>query len=394
LAKRRLMNTSLFDEVTVELAGTEEPYVDVNIILNERWYIYPLPILKPVGRNINEWLFEQKANFDRVNYGIKLAYNNTTGVNDKLRLNFVAGYTKQFSLSYERPYFDKMLRWGMKMGFATGKNREINYNTVEDKQVFLKDNDKYIRDYSWASISFTYRRAIHTRHHIGFNFFNERVSDTVVALNPDYFRNGRHSVNFPEWYYTYSFTDLDYNPYPTKGYATEISFYKKGFNKYVNSWQVTAHGLGSWPITKKMFISLRAYGSFKVPFRQPYFNLRFLGYGHTFMQGYEYYVVDGVAGGYIKPSMTRELFNFRIKLPQGRYNSIEALPFRIFGKVYGNAGYVYNPQPGDNYLSNTLLFSGGAGIDIVTLSDYTIKLEWTMNRSGQNGLFLHNKSIF
>jgi len=129
-------------------------------------------------------------------------------------------------------------------------------------------------------------------------------------------------------------------------------------------------------------------------FRQPYFNLRFLGYSNTFLQGYEYYVIDGVAGGYIKPTLTRELFFFKIKLPQGRYNRVEHLPIRIFGKVYGNAGYVYNPQPGNNYLSNTLLFSGGAGIDILSLSDFTIKLEWTMNRSGQNGLFLHNKSMF
>jgi outer membrane protein assembly factor BamA len=394
LAKQRLMNTALFDEVSVSTKKIEGNYVDIIIDVNERWYIYPLPILKPVGRNINDWLFEQKANLDRVNYGIKLTYNNATGFNDKLRLNFINGYTKQFSFSYDRPYIDKNLRWGLKIGFATGKNREINYNTVADKQVFLKDNDQYIRDFTWASIGFTYRKAIKTRHQLGFNFFNERVNDTVVALNPAYFKNGRHSVSFPELYYTFSFIDLDYNPYPTKGYATEISFYRKGVNKYINSWQLTAHVLGSWPITAKTFFSIRGYGSIKLPFRQPYFNLRFLGFGNAFMQGYEYYVIDGVAGGYLKPTLTRELFAFKLKLPQGKYNSIENFPVRIFGKIYGNAGYVYNPQPGDNYLSNTLLFSGGAGIDILTLSDFTIKLEWTMNRSGQNGLFLHNKSMF
>jgi hypothetical protein len=388
------MNTALFDEVSVGIITTEGNHVDVIIDMNERWYIYPLPILKPVGRNINEWLFEQKASLDRINYGIKLAWNNTTGQNDKLRFNFINGYTKQFSLSYERPYIDQHLKWGMKFAFATGKNREINYNTIADKQVFFKDNDRYIRDFTWANIGFTYRPAIKTRHHIGFNFFNERVNDTVVALNPEYFRHGRHSVNFPEVYYTFSYTDLDYNPYPTKGYATEISFYKKGINKFINSWQLTAFGLASWSLSPKTFFSIRSYGSIKLPFRQPYFNLRFLGYSNAFMQGYEYYVVDGVAGGYIKPSITRQLFNFKIKLPQGRYNSIEALPVKIFAKIYGNAGYVYNPQPGQNYLSNTILFSGGAGIDILSLSDFTIKLEWTMNRSGQNGLFLHNKSMF
>jgi hypothetical protein len=67
------MNTALFDEVSVGILTTEGNYVDIIIDLNERWYIYPLPILKPVGRNINEWLFEQKASLDRINYGIKLS---------------------------------------------------------------------------------------------------------------------------------------------------------------------------------------------------------------------------------------------------------------------------------------------------------------------------------
>ena len=29
------------------------------------------------------------------------------------------------------------------------------------------------------------------------------------------------------------------------------------------------------------------------------------------MQGYEYYVVDGVAGGYLKATLTREMFKFQ-----------------------------------------------------------------------------------
>ena len=61
---------------------------------------------------------------------------------------------------------------------------------------------------------------------------------------------------------------------------------------------------------------------------------------------------------------------------------------------FGNSGYIYNPQPGDNFLSNRMLYSGGLGIDILTSYDFTLKLEWTFNQLGQNGLFLHRKTIF
>lgn len=70
------------------------------------------------------------------------------------------------------------------------------------------------------------------------------------------------------------------------------------------------------------------------------------------------------------------------------------IPFAVYGKVFGNSGYVYQPDPGENTLSNTMLWSGGIGIDIVTLYDVTIKLEWSFNSLGQNGLFLHRKTIF
>lgn len=83
--RRQLMNTSLFHEVIVALKSFDGYNIDVLVQVKERWYIFPLPYLKPVDRNINQWIIEQKASLDRVNYGAKLLYNNATGRNDKLR---------------------------------------------------------------------------------------------------------------------------------------------------------------------------------------------------------------------------------------------------------------------------------------------------------------------
>jgi hypothetical protein len=112
------------------------------------------------------------------------------------------------------------------------------------------------------------------------------------------------------------------------------------------------------------------------------------------MQGYEYYVVDGVAGGCLKTTISKELFKFNIPLSISKHQTINYIPFRIYGKIYGNAGYAYNPQPGPNSLTNHMLYSGGAGIDIVTIYDVNIRLEWSFNQIGQNGLYLHKKTNF
>ncbi|HEY6062967.1 MAG TPA: hypothetical protein VIV35_05130, partial [Chitinophagaceae bacterium] len=345
-------------------------------------------------RNLNQWIVEQKASLSRVNYGAKLLYNNATGYNDKLRIYLISGYTRQFSFSYDRLYIDNKLKWGMNVGFAIGKNREVNYNTIKDKQVFLKDNDNYLRSYATANAEITYRRAIKTRHRFGVSYTVEDVKDTVLVLNPSYYQSGRNKIRYPIVYYNMAYYDFDYIPYPTKGYAAQFSVSKKGFNKIINVWEFSAKGSGNWHLSPKLFLNLNLYGGIRLPFHQPYVNQRFFGYGDVFMQGYEYFVVDGVAGGYLKATLTREVLDFNIRVPRKKGKVAEHIPVRIFGKIYGNTGYVYNPQPGNNFLSNKMLYSGGLGIDILTFYDVTFKLEYTFNQLGQNGLFLHRKTIF
>lgn len=394
LARQNLMNTALFHDVVVALKSFEGYNVDILIEVKERWYIFPIPYFKPVDRNFNQWLVEQKASLSRVNYGIKLLYNNFTGRNDKLRVWFLQGYSKQFSFEYDRLYIDKGLKWGMDVKFGIGKNKEVDYNTVGNKQVFIRDNNIYLQNFLDANVELTYRKAIKTRHRFGFGYHIQNIADTIVALNPSYFSSGRKEVRYPELYYTMTFFDVDYIPYPTKGYAAELTIGKKGFNNTMNVWQLSAKGSANWHLFPKTYLNLRSFGAIKLPFKQPFYNQQLLGYGDTFMQGYEYYVIDGVAGGYLKAAITRELLNVHGDFFKKKRDEPLHIPLRIFAKVYANAGYIYNPQPGDNFLANRMLYSAGFGIDILTYYDFTIKLECTFNQLGENGLFLHRTSYF
>lgn len=391
--RRQLMNTALFHEVIVSLQRSEGYHVDVLVQVKERWYIFPIPYFKPVDRNLNQWLVEQNASLKRVNYGIKLLYNNATGNNDKLRLTLINGYTKQLSFNYDRMYIDKKMKWGLNTSFNIGKNREVNYNSINDKQVFFRADD-YIRKFMNTSVELTYRRAIRTRHRFGLAYTREDMADTVLQLNPLYFQGGRTRLEYPEFYYIMTYYDLDYIPYPTKGYAAEIMFTKKGVSKSMNLWQLYLKASANWRTGKRSFVSLNGYGTIKLPYKQPYYNQRLLGYSDVFLQGYEYYVIDGAAGGYLKAAFNRKLFKFDIRIPGTKKFAPSRVPFNVYAKVYGNTGYIYNPYPGNNFLSNKMLYSTGVGIDITTLYDFTFKLEWSFNQLGQNGLFLHRRTMF
>jgi hypothetical protein len=41
-----------------------------------------------------------------------------------------------------------------------------------------------------------------------------------------------------------------------------------------------------------------------------------------------------------------------------------------------------------------MLYSAGLGLDIVTVYDISIRLEWSFNQIGQNGIYLHRNNNF
>jgi hypothetical protein len=123
-------------------------------------------------------------------------------------------------------------------------------------------------------------------------------------------------------------------------------------------------------------------------------NTSLIGFGDMYMQGFEYFVIDGVVGGYTKATLARQLFSTNIGIPSERFRRLNHVPFKAYAKIFGNTGYVYNPGPGNNPLTNKMMFSGGVGLDIITFYDFIIKLEWSFNHIGQNGLNLHRKDYF
>jgi hypothetical protein len=62
--------------------------------------------------------------------------------------------------------------------------------------------------------------------------------------------------------------------------------------------------------------------------------------------------------------------------------------------VYGDAGYSYKKNPGTSFLDNEFLYTYGAGADIVSFYDAVLRIDYSINRLGQKGLFLHFKSTF
>lgn len=395
-ARRQLINTGLFLQVEVRIENQFEDIVFISVLVKERWYIFPLPYFKLIDRNFNEWWVTQNASLDRVNFGAKIIHNNFSGKNDKLNLWLITGYSRQLALKYERPYAFKSLKFGYNAFINLNKQKELNYGSDNSKQLFYNNPDDYVRESMRLQFDLTYRPAILTRHTFRIGFTSEKLSDSIAIRNPNYLPNGLSKINIPELSYTIRYYNTDYNMYPLKGFQLEANLTRQGgFKGPIDATTLRIITSYTQPISAKAQIQYQYGGIIRVPFNQPFYTKQLFGYGNIFMRGLEYYVIDGVAGSVGRVTGRRQLINFIVPLPSSAKNKKKfEVPIMILGKLYGDAGYAYDKNPGTSILNNRFLYTGGAGIDIVAAYDIVLRFEYSFNQFGENGFFFHVRKDF
>ncbi len=393
-ARKNLMNSGLFIDVATDFDRWVNDSIDIVIDVKERWYYFPVPYFNPVDRNFNVWIKDYNASLSRVNYGLKFIANNVSGRNDKLNIWLLTGYSRQIVLNYNAPNFDRSLKNGIVLDFLFAQNKELNYDTENNKQLFYKNDQEFVTDHLRVGVGYSHREGYIKRHSVRLSYNIIRINDSILHQNPDYFGNQSKRAAFPELHYQYQDFDLNYIPYPTKGFMWEVGFRKRGFTKVMNLWEFTARTGAYRELSPKYFFSTQSFANLKLPLEQPFYNRNLLGYGSLFLRGLENYVVDGTASLVNKATFSREVW--RPSLNTGlKSRSYRIIPFRFYAKVYGDVGYAYSKNlPGINVLNNRLLYSGGAGIDIVSIYDAVISLEYSFNQLGQKGLFLEGRLGF
>lgn len=399
LCRQQLMNTSLFVDVEVKVARRSKELVFIDVNIKERWYLFPLPYFKIVDRNFNVWWNEHKRSLDWINYGLKFMHNNVSGRNDKLNIWLINGYTQQASIRYQNPFLDKSLKHGMNVGFAYARNREMNVRTDLNKPIPYETEDKdFLRRQIHFDLAYSYRPAIKTRHNFRIAFTNEVIHDSVFKENPKYFGNNATQVTYLDFSYNIQHFNVDYIPYPLKGFMGDAYFNKRGLSSKTNMWQVGGKGTYTMPVFPTSFLQFQGAGMLKLPFDQPYFNQGMFGGSDFYMRGLEYYIIDGVAGGFGRATAIQKALDFKVRNVLN-VKGHDKIPFRVFVKAFGDAGYAYSKNPGNSMLNNKLLHSYGVGLDVITFYDIVMKFEYSYNpyepvKDRKWGFFLHTKSDF
>lgn len=390
LTKEQLMNTTMFVNVSSQQFLAPNGQLDIVITVAERWYIFPIPYFKVVDRNWNVWINDYKASLSRTQFGLKLTHNNTTGRNDRLNIWVIAGYTQQLEFKYQSPFVDKKMEKGFTVGMSYGRNRELNFATDSNRQKFYT-LPNFGRSYFRAEGAFSYRKGSQMRFYLRSVYGLERIDSVFLKLNPSYL-NGRTQATFFDLSATYQYLNVDFIPFPMRGWYVDFTVAKR-FSSAIPMVQISGRMLATWQFLPKTYINFQSAFGANLQRQRAFFNTRLMGYGSLWMQGLEYFVMDGTWGAMGRTTLRRKLFKATFNGPE-KWKTYSKIPFTFYFKTFGNIGYAFHPEPGTNFMNNRLLRTAGFGLEIASIYDFVLKLDYSFNQFGQSGFFLHTSADF
>lgn len=394
-SKENLLNTSLFNFVTIDTAQAPGGRTNIAITVTERWYTWPVPIFEIAERNFNTWW--ETRNFSKANYGFYLVRDNFRGRKESLSFKFRFGYSEQFGISYSVPYLNKKQSHGLGMGVSYTRTHEIPYKTINNKLLYFKNPDKYIRTDFSSRITYSYRQGHYNTHLAELRYYSGAIDDTVLTRTTDYFLANETNMKYLTAIYEFRRDFRDSKVYPLKGYYFSLDVVKMGLgllkNEQLDIFSLEGTIKRYWPLPHRLYLASSVKGKVSTGTRQPYSVQRALGYS-DYVRAYEYYVIDGQSYGLLKTSLRYELIKPRTQqIPYLRLEKFNKFHYAMYVGVFSDLGYVdddINYQFND--LANTLLFGTGVGMDFVTYYDTIFRLEYSFNKRGENGVFIHFSS--
>ncbi len=408
--EQKVFNLRLFNTAKITILETAPDEVEILLQVTERWYTFPIPLFKLADRNFNDWWVNRDRDLSRVNYGLKLYKYNMRGRNERLRLIAQFGFTREFSLNYRVPYINKKQQEGLIFDFTYRERKNVTYNTDDHIPTFLESNDlepssNYYNEilskgYN-ANVTYSYRASFFSFHYLSMGFTTREVADTVVALNPNMLGGGRTINRYLNLSYRFVRDLRDFVNYPLKGFYLEASTVKQGLSLYddVDIWRADLQYSKYFDMGKDWYFSGTLSGSISLPLDQPYAYNQALGFSRDIIRGYELDVIEGPRRVLSKFNLKKKLFGKTFHMPNPPIDQFRNIPLAIYAKLFFDSGWVdnypiYKRQGINDRLTNTYLWGMGAGVDIVTLYDFVIRPEYTVNSDGNTFFFLNFKADF
>ncbi len=324
-SKENLLNTALFNFVTIKYI---EDLNGINIFIEfqERWYIWLYPVLEHADRNFSSFLKNEE--WSRIDYGLFLLINNFRGRKETLILKTIFGHNNRYNMYYYKPFIDKHKKLGFGFDIDYIQNHEVAVQIANDKIEYLKLTREYSRKTLKISNFYTYRPRHNTDHLLNFKFTKVYLSDSVVALNNNYFFDNKSEISFFTVSYDIDYDTRDSKIYPLNGFRAYFSAVKNGLGILSDKGNLELKSIieENYQFADKFFVNTSVLGEININNSNSFYFLRSLGYDN-YIRGMEYYVSNGENYYISKTNLKYEI------IPQTIFD-LKFIPSKKFSKAH------------------------------------------------------------
>ncbi len=396
-SKENLQNTSLFNFVEIH-TRLEKNLVDIQIVLQERWYIWPSFYFNHTERNFNLWW--QEKDLTKLTAGVGLQVKNVRGRNENFKIDTRFGYKTRIEFGYDNISLDAARKHHIGIYYAYQTQDQMPYFTNENKPKYIRTKGETLRYFQEADFNYFYRPKYKIRHHVELKYYDLSIVDTIKILNPDYLLNGSSELRFFNLRYFFEYENRDYSYYPLDGQYLSLEFSKIGLGFIPSNLYKTFIFKANFIEHKKIsnHISLGSGWFTKLSTFQnvPYAFIDGLGYQKN-LRGFDFYTIEG--NSYL---LSQQQIKFTIiqphtyEIPYLKNQKFSKLFFAYYINLFYDAAYINGYQQNEseinNFLQNKYLYSFGIGMDFVTYYDKVLRIDFTHNSLNENGIFLSFKA--
>jgi hypothetical protein len=390
--KNKLINLALFLNVELIVENNNNQTVDLHIKVLEPFYILPYPVFRLADRSFNEWWYNRNHDFKRTIYGINFWHYNVGGRAEDLIINLENGFSKQIAIIYKKPYLNKAMKNGIEVNMIYNTNRQIPFKTFNDKLVFKNIEDNSVLKKFSTKLVLKRRNNFYERQRLELSFHKESISDSMHIFNPNYYLNGASRAKYFKATYIFEGDHRDNQIYALNGHYFVARLTRFGIFKSdnINQTELYLSYVYYMKLGKKWFGDFNFRTEITAPKLQAFATSTAFGYRNDNIRGYDLYVIDGQKFGLFKSNLRKQFLETSIKVPDlGFITKAQNLPISMYGRVFYDAGYVWNSnfQFNSSKLANNLISGFGVGLDIVSIYLGALRTSYSINNKGEKGLF-------
>ncbi|MCB9262137.1 MAG: hypothetical protein H6607_07160 [Flavobacteriales bacterium] len=394
-SKINLANLNVFNRVNINIIEQDSGHLNVYIVVDEKWYWWPIPYLEFADRNFNQW-YQFKFDPYRTNYGLYLFRYNISGRNQTLKLGLSNGYTQRISALYKATNLLKNQNGFAELAYSYKSNQEVWYKTENNQLLFFRQFGKIqIKEINYT-VGLGYRPKFFGRHSLKANLNQIWVADTLLSetLNPKFLVSNSNQQRILTTEYGYESDHRNFRFFPTQGRyrkfaighhflnETKLNFYSflLEFSDYKQLPKIKP--LYHWSVATSNTIKLLSGGQL------PYYQTRMMGYEYT-ARGFENRVADGKGMFLNKIDLRYEILNRKkFKWPLMPLPNYKVMPVTTFLSLFVDQAFV---QESDK----TKYFLGyGVGVNSLFYSDKVFRFEYSTGINNSWSLKIHFKKAF